>query len=144
MSPPQRGHCHGTASPTRASDFASPSVMNPRRHAKNIDRSPGDAVLDARPDPLKSIPQLRPRTADAEVHDARIRGGVRLDETADVTVEGDQDSIFALAHRDQIGISRFRRSGGRLDHNMPLLSKPCDDQAIDVFIGAYPHRHAAE
>ena len=73
-----------------------------------------------------------------------MRGGVRLDETADVAVEGDQDSPFATAHRDQIGISGFRGSGGSLGHIMPLTSKPCDDRAIDVFIGENLYRQAAE
>jgi hypothetical protein len=73
-----------------------------------------------------------------------MRPGVRLDESADVAIEGDQDPVLEPAHGDQILVGRLAGDDEGLDHVVSPFQEPLGDGAIDVLIGEESRLQAAD
>ena len=78
--------------------------QGPAAHLVVLDRDEmaNDVRFDARPDAFEGVPELWPGPTQPEVDHTGMRPGVRLDESADVAIEGDQDPALEPAHGDQI------------------------------------------
>ncbi len=103
-----------------------------------------DTRLDQWPRAFERFPEYRPRAPQPAVDDARVRGGVGLNKTTDITIKSHQDTSLESAHRDEFSVCGFRHRNTGLDYVVPVFSKPVKNRTIDVFVGEDSHRHAAE
>ena len=90
------------------------------------------------------LDQMRMVMVTVSLEFTGMRPGVRLDESADVAIEGDQDPVLEPAHGDQILVGRLAGDDGGLDHVVSPFQEPLGDGAIDVLIGEESHLQAAD